>query len=128
MNKFLPQRILIVLVFFWNQVFIPLGELNAQTSDQSLCQTLLNEAQQEYYNGNFETAIEIIKRCLLEDNITENERFRAYKILAQTYIAKDYSDAAIQVVRKLLEMNPDYAPTIEQEPPQFVNLVAKIKA
>lgn len=128
MYKHIPQRILIAVIFFWSQASIPVGEIKAQTQQQGLCQKLLDEAQQEYYNGNFETTIEIIKRCLIENNITENERFKAYKILAQTYIAKDYSDAAIQVIRKLLEMNPDFTPTIEQEPPQFVNMVAQIKA
>ena len=118
----------IVLVFFWSQVSIPIAEIHAQIEQHSECQEFLNNAQREYYNGNFEAAIEIIKRCLVENSITDDEQFRAYKILAQTYIAKDNNEAAITVIRKLLEMNADYKPTMEQEPPPFVKLVARIKA
>jgi hypothetical protein len=122
-----PQliKIFIASIFLWSQIFLPLIEVRAQAVD---CTKRLDEAQQNYYNGNFETSIELVKRCLQNDSITETERIRAYKILAQTYLAKDYVEPAKKVIIKILEVNPNYTPAIEQEPPQFVELVFQVKS
>lgn len=99
----------------------------AQISKNTSQHEKINVAQKLYFEGNFDLAIDLIKQCLQEGLAADNEKVRAYKILAQAYIAKDYQQAATEVIKKLLEIVPEYVPSLEEDPPPFVELVKKIK-
>jgi len=121
------MRILIIIIFCWSQTFIPIFEVLSQIEEKSLSQDFLELAQEKYYNGEFDETIELVKQFLQQSDLTQQDLFPAYKILSQAYIAKNYIQPAKQIITKLLEIEPNYTPTIEHEPPQFVSLVAQVK-
>ncbi len=131
MNRKKPLTFSLILIFFWGQLLAPVFNrsftVSAQVQDQVKCEEEINKAQKEYYDGRFDEAIDLIKICLKKDGLTENERGKAYKILAQALLAKGFTSQAKQVIKKILEITPQYSPTIEQEPPQFVELVSEVK-
>jgi len=99
----------------------------AQISKNTSQHEKINMAQKLYFDGNFDLAIDLIKQCLQEGITADNEKVRAYKILAQAYLAKDYQQPAMEVIKKLLDIVPEYSPVLEEDPPQFVELVKKVK-
>ncbi len=103
------------------------GRLYARNNTQADCQKKIDAAQQLYYEGNFDEALGVLNPCLKDTTLADSLKFDAYKVLAQIMLAKDKQEPAKQVIGKILEMQPDYAPTIEQEPPQFVALVIEVK-
>lgn len=121
----------LILIFFWGQLLAPVFNqsftVSAQVQDQVKCEEEINKAQKEYYNGRFDEAIDLIKNCLKKGGLTESEREKAYKLLAQTLIAKGFTSQAKEVIKRILEINPKYNPTIEQEPPKFVKVVSEVK-
>jgi tetratricopeptide (TPR) repeat protein len=100
----------------------------AQVADSSNQHDRINQAQKLYFEGNFDQAISLLKQCLQDGITADNEKVRAYKILAQAYLAKDYQQPAQEVVKKLLEIVPEYTPVMEEDPPQFIELVKKVRA
>ncbi len=119
------SRFFIIIFLILQVVLLPLHDILLAQSLSA--DSLIGQAKKSYYEGNFDQAIALIKTCLQETKLDSVKLQDAYKILAQTYLAKNYNDAAREIVIKLLEVNPSYSPTIEQEPPPFVNLVEKIK-
>jgi hypothetical protein len=120
-NKIIHK--LVILSCLWSYTLFPF----AQAVAQETCSELLQQAEQNYYEGNFDVSIALVRDCLKGGNHTPEELIWAYKILAQTYLAKNNPDAANQIVGKILELNPDYAPTIAEDPPQYVELVNNLK-
>ena len=114
---------IIVISFIWTYTLFPVTEALAQDS----CTDNLNQAEQYYYEGKFDESISLIRTCLQAGNLTQTELIKAYKIWAQTYLAKNNPDAARQIVKKILETEPDYAPTIADDPPPYVELVNSLK-
>jgi len=94
---------------------------------QDACEKQLSDAEQKYYSGRFDEAIETATRCLSSSSITEAEKLRAYKLIGLSYIAKDYLEQARSAVQKLLELVPTYEPDPDQDPPPFTNMVKEIK-
>ncbi len=118
-------RSLLALLLTVQTIFIPFKTtLTAQSLSPD---SLIEQARKSYYEGKFDQAITLIKTCFQETVLDNGQLQEAYKILAQAYLAKNYTDAAREAVVRLLEVNPMYAPTIEEEPPPFVQLVSEVK-
>ena len=115
--------ILILLAIIWSHLIYPASSVLAQDN----CTENLKMAEQNYYEGNFDVSIDLVKSCLASGNLAQTALLLAYKILAQTYLAKNNPETASKIIEKILEINPNYSPTIEQEPPPFVELVNQIK-
>jgi hypothetical protein len=96
-------------------------------SDETSCSETLDQAEEHYYEGEFETTIKIVNQCLQQQTLSNEDQIRSYKILARTYLAKDDTVLARNNIRIILKLNPAYQPTIEQETPKYVNFVAKVK-
>ena len=120
-NKIIHK--LVILSCLWSYVLFPY----AQAVAQETCSEMLQQAEQNYFEGNFDVSISLVRDCLKAGSHTQDELIWAYKILAQTYLAKNNPDAANQIVGKILELRPDYAPTIAEDPPQYVELVNNLK-
>jgi len=119
------SRLYISILLIFQISFLPLNDyLSAQSVSP---EKQIDEARKSYYEGNFDQAIVLIKSCLKEATLDTTNLQEAYVILAQAYLAKNFNEASREVVIKLLDLNPDYSPTIEQEPPPFVSLVEQIK-
>jgi hypothetical protein len=95
--------------------------------DQLSCGDQLNNAVDLYYDGDLDAAIIKVQKCLKSPNLNESILVRAYTILTRIYLAKENYVEAEKNIVLILDLNPAYAPTIETETPQFINLVAETK-
>jgi len=96
------------------------------THAQGQCATALTNAEQMYAAGRFTAVIQILNRCL-PDDIPEEQRLRAYRLLALAYLAEDYSDRAENAIEELLELAPGYQPDLAHESEEFVALINRVK-
>lgn len=87
----------------------------------------LKKAEENYYEGEFEKAIYIIDQCLQDASLSKTNRIKAYTILTRIFLAKDDQKTAKENVQRILKLDPAYQPTIEQETPKFVTLVAEVR-
>ena len=130
-NNKTPKLITIylILAFFYLQLccFIPGVASDLCASEQSTCSERLDQAEEYYYDGEFDKTIEIVNKCLQKQSLSKNEQVRSYSILAKTYLAKENIKRTKENVRLILRLEPTYQPTIEQETPKYVNLVAEIR-
>lgn len=99
----------------------------AQEQESSTCQKILDQAQRLYYEGHFTEAVNLVKSCLTDSKITKSERINAYKILSQVAMALDNFEQAKEIIRQMLKLDPEYQPTIEEEPPRFIELVETVR-
>lgn len=98
-----------------------------QAADTNTCVSQLNKAEESYYNGQFDEALMLSRQCLQNTSLTPEIRLRAYTILARTFLGRNETDSSRWAINRILDLNPDYQPTIEQEKPQYVHLVTEIK-
>jgi hypothetical protein len=118
----------LILAFLNMQVFGNwVGNNSFLFADNPSCVKKLDLAEENYYDDNFEDAIDLVNQCLQEPSLTESIRLRAYKILARTYLAMDNIQLAKENILKILVLESSYQPTIEQETPGYVNLVTEIR-
>ena len=118
----------LILAFLNMQVFGSLAGNNSFLfADNPTCVQKLDLADEKYYDGNFDNAIDLVNQCLQEPSVTESVRIRAYKILARTYLAMDNIQLAKENILKIIEIESAYQPTIEQETPKYVNLVTEVR-
>jgi len=118
------QHFLLVLV---HVVFLMFCFQNTDGLAQSVCEQNLREAEQQYNIGDFDRAIGLLTDCLDSENISKDEKMRAYRLLGLTYLAKDYLEEAKNAVRKLLDMVPNYKGDPVQDPPPFTKMVEELK-
>jgi len=123
-NKLL--RLILCLMLLYLQ-FISTVPLLSAADEQSI-RTKLDQAEESYYNGDTQQSITLVRQCLADSLISKESRIRAYKILARSYLALEDFAAAKENVLLLLNIDPAYQPTIEQESPRFVALVDEARA
>lgn len=95
------------------------------TEDEQFCKSNLDQAEESYYNGDLDQSIMLVHQCLDDSLLTKNMHIRAYKILTRAYLTKEGLNLAKKTMLLLLELDPTYQPTIEDESPRFVTLVAE---
>ncbi len=97
------------------------------TGDEQSCQAKLDQAEESYYNGEPDLSISLVSQCLENTSLSKDAIVRAHKILARCHLVKEDTTGAKKQIRLLLQVNPAYHPTIEEESPRFVSLVAEMK-
>jgi tetratricopeptide (TPR) repeat protein len=119
----------LLVAFFYLQIFgLMPGQCNALYAVvQFDCSDRLDQAEEHYYDGQFDEAIIIVNQCLQDKTIALKEQIRSYTILARIYLAKDDIEKTKQNVRIILRLEPAYQPTIEQETPKYINLVTEVR-
>jgi len=120
----------LILAFIYLQIFcfIPDKRSGLFASDQpTTCAERLDEAEEFYYDGEFDKTIKIVNQCLLQESLPKKEQVRSYTILARTYLAKEDTIKTKDNIRIILKLEPTYQPTIEQETPGYVNLVTSVR-
>jgi hypothetical protein len=95
--------------------------------DQTSCANHIKVAEESYYAGDFERATEFVNLCLREPAVSDENQIKAYTILTRISLAQDDLLSARKYIEIILKIDPEYEPTIEQETPKYVNLVAEIK-
>ena len=119
--KFISSKVILVIIF----LFMPIAAIHAQQSD---CSKVLDQAQNLYYEGKFDESMNLIQSCLASEKLTKEESRQAYKIMSQVELARGNQEKAKDNIRLLLQVDPDYQPTIEQETPTYVQLVESVKS
>ncbi len=120
-----PSVILILICTIFHLQII--GSLPTLFAANGLsCTANLDLAEENYNNGEFEKTISLVQLCIKDPALIRSDRLRAYKILSKTLLAKDNKKEAKEIIGKILDLNPTYLPTIEQEKPQFVNVVQEV--
>ncbi len=124
-NNFLSKNIIGFLIpaFLISTTLTPMQSVQAQTQD---CEKALAEAEQKYSAGRFDEAIDLLEKCL-PVGFSDEEKKKAYKLLAFSYLAKDYLDQAKNAILKLLELVPTWQPDPIQDPPPFTKMVEEVK-
>ena len=112
-------------VFIIALFLIPLVSVNAQQSD---CSKVLDQAQNLYYEGKFDESMNLVQSCMASEKLTKEENRHAYKIMSQVELARGNQEKAKENIRLLLQVDPGYKPTIEQETPTYVQLVESIRS
>ena len=127
-NSHIATLTLVLSVIYLQISTIPISKeilLYAQNSQFSSHQ--IDKAEENYFNSNFEEAIKIINECLNDPLLSKTDQVRAYTILARISLVKNDLDITKKFIRNILKIEPNYQPTIEQETPKYVNLVAEVK-
>ncbi|MFM9840871.1 MAG: outer membrane beta-barrel protein [Cyclobacteriaceae bacterium] len=92
--------------------------------DVTSCEQTLNQASAEFDAGRFYGLPALLKGCL-EGGFTNEQRFRAYYLLAQAYLILDDPIAAEDSYLKLLRINPEFKPNVKTDPIDLVYLSRK---
>ncbi len=96
-------------------------------AQQQNCTDKLAQAEKMYTEVQPEEAIALLTGCMETNEFTEEERQRAYRLLALSYISNEQFDEARDAVRDLLEFAPDYQVDPVQDPPVFVTMIEEIR-
>jgi len=96
-------------------------------ADDQTCSDQLDLAEENYYEGKLDETIELIMQCLKNKSVDNTVKVRAYTILLRTFLAKDNIESAKEIIHKILIVDGNYQPSLEQERPRLVNLVAEVK-
>jgi tetratricopeptide (TPR) repeat protein len=110
----------IVMIVIYSASF-RFSELYAQ--QDANCEEKLSEADLHYKAGNWQDAIELIKQCLVQRDLDEAEKGRAYRLLGLVYIAIELEKEANDAVKNLLIMVPNYKINPDTDPPQLKRLI-----
>lgn len=119
----------LIFTLFYLQMFCLISGMSSEVygANQPTCADRLDQAEEFYYDGEFDKTIEIVNKCLQDQSLSKIEQIRSYTILARTYLAKGNNQRTKENVQIILRLEPTYQPTIEQETPKYVNLVAEVK-
>ena len=96
-------------------------------AQQQSCTEKLALAEKMYTEVQPEEAIALLTECMETNEFTEEERKRAYRLLALSLISNEQLDEARDAVRDLLEFDPDYQVDTVQDPPVFVVIIVEIR-
>ncbi len=113
--KYIPFLVLLILLLTSRCV-------NSQIKCSN---TTLEESLKAYKTGNFNKVFDLLNPCLAT-GFGKEQKVQAYRLIAMTYIALDDNKNAILSVKKLLEIDPDFPPTVF-DPMRFQNLVNDLK-
>ena len=125
MTNFMHHRTTVTLTWLLAYLFIFQPCVPALAQMQDDCTAKLKEAEQLFYNGDFDKSVAIIKDCLSKSDFPVAKEKDAYELLAQNYLAKSYVSEARTAIKKLLVLVPNYVPPADS--PDLVAEVAKVK-
>jgi hypothetical protein len=114
MNKNLKYYSLIIIT-----AFTVLGSLN-KTNAQ--CLENLRQARTIYDEGRLHEIYDVLKGCLEGDNLNEEEKTEAYRLIILSYIYQDQPLKADEAMLGLLHMNKLYKTDPETDPNELINL------
>ena len=124
-----PLRKIIMSVFLALAFtsFLASAGVTEALAQELTCTERLTQADEQYKTGRFEEVIELLKTCVENESFTEEEQQRAYRLLSLSYLGKDLATDARGAIRKLLELVPNYQVNLEQDPPQFAEMINEVK-
>ena len=91
------------------------------------CDSLLAAAEDRYIQREFVDAEGLVRACLSQPGLTDDEALRAHRQLALVFLRQDDLAEAKQAVLRLFGVSFEYAPDPIWDPPAYVALVESIK-
>lgn len=104
-------------------LFLQLAEPLLAAQDENSIDQQIKQARSDYYDGKFEKAQQTILALLKNPALNKGQQFEALVVLAEVRHALNDEPGARRIIRRILEIKPDYNPSIKEEPPSFVALV-----
>jgi outer membrane protein W len=89
------------------------------------CEETIGRAQQEFNAGRFYGISSILQGCLEGNQLTSEQKVRAYLLLTQAYLVIDDPIAAEDSYLKLLKADPEFIPDEKVDPIEVVYLSKK---
>ncbi len=113
------------LIIVYLGLFLILAPLtqNVRSAQTDSVAQKLKTARSLYYEGKFEKAQDILLTLLKENSLTKKQKLQALIVLAEIRRALNDEPGARKLIQRILMLDPDYKPTIREEPPTFVALV-----
>ncbi len=78
-------RLLLCWLLLYMQLINGMPKLIA-ADEQSSAKAKLDQAEESYYNGNPQQSITLTRQCLTDSLLSMDDRIRAHKILARSYL------------------------------------------
>ena len=100
---------------------------SALAQESAQCDSLLEEAEQQYVSLAFVEAENFVRDCLALSDVEDEEALKAYRLLALVNLRQDDLSEAKEAVLRLLGISFDYTPDAVQDPPAYVALVTSVK-
>ena len=109
-------------------LLLPVGAGSAiDVAAQGACDGAVAEAEEEYLEGRFDAAAQLLSACLEQAELPTPEVVRVHRLLTLAYINQGDAQGARQAIEGLLEAAPDYEPDPVQDPPSYTVLVLIVK-
>lgn len=121
-----PRKLVYCMCLFTLSLTLAVGVPEALAQQQN-CTEKLAQAEQFYVEVQPEEAIALLTECIETNEFTQEQRQRAHRLLALSYISNEQFDEARDAVRDLLRFAPDYQVDLVQDPPVFVTLIEEIR-
>lgn len=100
-------------------LLIILGNLNKANAQ---CIENLRRARTVYNEGRLHEIYDVLKDCLVGNDLNEEEKTEAYRLLILAYIFQDQPLLADDAMLSLLNINPRYKPIDATDPNELINL------
>ena len=94
---------------------------------QQPCSQEVVAAEEQYVDGQFEAAAQLLSACLEANPLAAAEAIPAYRLLSLSYMNQGDAQGAQQAVEKLLALAPTYEPDPVQDPPSYTVMVLIVK-
>jgi hypothetical protein len=111
---------------FWGRYIFMLLAAPMLSLAQSDCRNTLYDAGKLFEAGRFQDCISTLETCY-KGMHNKEERFQAYRLLAQSYLNLNNKDEANLFVMKMLKLKPDYQVFPNIDPIDFSRLVNRYK-
>lgn len=120
-----------ISVFFLISLIIFTPIYNTLSSAKTLqpgdCEKELAASENNYREGSFDEALQILIRSIHKQGCNKREKALAYKLLGKVYIAKNYLGRARLALRKMIEMDANLVLDPRQEPPSLISLYDEVR-
>lgn len=100
----------------------PGNKLSAMPQDDAL-----QEAENYYIHRQFDASLQILRVYLKSSGLNVEQKEKALILLAKNFIGRGEPQRAKEVIRKILSINPNYRPTINEEKPAYLTIVDEVR-
>ncbi len=87
----------------------------------------IKQAKNLYYNGQFKEAQTRLLQLISKHDLTKSQKIDALVLLAEIRRAMNDQQGARKIIRRILALNPEYSPSVNDYPPNFIKLVQEEK-
>ena len=87
------------------------------------CSEALEQADDLYVRAAFDEAITLLTDCLENNQLSGEDRAKAYRLVGLSYIGKRQMEEASLAASELMAIQPDYQPDPVNDPPSWQRLV-----